>query len=77
MVSVRTLWVATDALPPVSSRSHRLLNEIEAGALDRQTPLGDVLRKVIALGGKAGSTELRDWVTRELRGFKADDELPS
>ena len=35
-----------------------------------------MLRKVIALGGQAGSAELRDWATRELRGYGADDEIP-
>ena len=60
----------------MSNRSNRLLGEIEAGALDRRTPIGDVLRKVIALGRQAGSAELRDWATRELRGYGADDEIP-
>ena len=61
----------------MTKRSQRLLGEIEAGALDQKTPIGDLLRKVIALGGQAGSAELRDWATRELRGYGPDDELPS
>jgi hypothetical protein len=60
----------------VNNRSARLLKEIETGALDQNTPIGDLLRKVIALGGQAGSAELRDWATRELRGYGMDDELP-
>jgi hypothetical protein len=60
----------------VNNRYQRLLQEIEAGALDDNTPIGDLLRKVIALGGQAGSTAMRDWATRELRGFGRDDELP-
>jgi AbiTii len=55
----------------VNRRSQRLLGEIEAGALDQKTPISDLLRKVIALGGQAGSAELRDWATRELRGYRA------
>lgn len=46
-------------LPNVTRRSDRLLREIESGALDHRTSIGDVLRKAIALGGRAGSTELR------------------
>lgn len=57
-------------------RSARLLQEIEAGALDSKTPIGELLRKVIALGGQSGSEELRDWATRELRGYGPGDELP-
>jgi hypothetical protein len=60
----------------VNNRRDRLLGEIEAGALNSSTPIADVLRKVIALGGKAGSTELRDWATRELNGYRPGDELP-
>jgi AbiTii len=61
----------------VTKRADHLLNEIEKGAVDSQTPIGDLLRKVIALGGKAGSQELRDWAERELRGYGPDDELPT
>jgi AbiTii-like protein len=60
----------------VTARSDRLCREIETGALDRQTPISDVLRKAIALGGRAGSTELRGWATRELQGYGPDDDLP-
>ena len=60
----------------MTRRSDRLLKEIESGALDHRTSVGDLLRKVVALGGRAGSTELRDWATRELRGYGPDDELP-
>ena len=60
----------------MTRRSDRLLREIESGALDNQTSIGDVLRKAIALGGRARSTELRDWATRELQGYGTDDDLP-
>jgi hypothetical protein len=54
-----------------------LLTQIEEGALDSRTPLADVLRKCVALGGRAGSVELRDWARRELDGYKdSSDELP-
>jgi AbiTii len=56
-------------------RDADLLSQIEADALDDGVPVATALRKCVALGGKAGSTELRDWATRELRGY-GDDALP-
>lgn len=50
--------------------------EIEQAALS-DDPLANTLRKCIVLGGRAGSTDLRDWATRELRGYGGDDELPA
>lgn len=61
----------------MTKRSDGLLQEIEAGALDSRAPISDLLRKVIALGGRTDSTELRDWAAKELRGYEAADELPS
>ncbi|GGD10215.1 MULTISPECIES: hypothetical protein [Nocardioides] len=46
-----------------------LLDQIEVGALDGHAPLADVLRKCVALGGRAASAELRDWARRELDGY--------
>lgn len=54
-----------------------LLSQIEEGALDSETPLADVLRKCVALGGRAGSAELRDWARRELDGYLDEESLPS
>jgi hypothetical protein len=54
-----------------------LLTEVRRDALDSKTPLADTLRKLIALGGMAGSTELREWASLELRGYLGSDaELP-
>lgn len=53
-----------------------LLTQIEEGALDSGSALADVLRKCVALGGRAGSEELRDWARRELDGYVGQDELP-
>lgn len=48
---------------------HRgLLGDIENDLLSDR-PIADVLRKVVILGGRAGSAELRDWASRELKGF--------
>lgn len=55
-----------------------LIAEIERDLLDG-VHVADILRKLIILGGRAGSSDLRDWATRELRGY-ADvlvEDLPS
>ena len=52
-----------------------LLEQIEHDVLTSQ-PLADALRKCVVLGGKAGSIELREWATRELRGYDSRDEAP-
>lgn len=53
-----------------------LLEQIEHGALDSKVPLADVLRKCLALGGQAGSSELRDWARQELEGYQQQESLP-
>jgi hypothetical protein len=58
------------------SRDNSLLAQIEAAALDEEHSVAGALRKCVALGGQAGSSELRDWATKELRGYDNDDELP-
>ncbi|MBT2270671.1 AbiTii domain-containing protein [Rhodococcus qingshengii] len=57
--------------------SQRLLTEIERDLLDGK-PLADLLRKCVLLGGRSGSVELRDWATKELKGYEGakDDEIP-
>lgn len=53
-----------------------LLDEIERD-LERDAPIAKTLRKIVLLGGRVGSAELREWAGRELRGYLPDDELPS
>lgn len=53
-----------------------LLEQIEQAGLSSTAPVADALRACIALGGRAGSTELRDWAHRELNGYVGDVELP-
>lgn len=48
--------------------SRGLLREIEEDLLAGK-PLSDLLRKTIILGGRAGSAEMRDWASHELKGF--------
>ena len=52
-----------------------LLAEIERDVLDGR-PLADLLRKCIMLGGRSGSQDLRDWASKELRGYQGDTDLP-
>lgn len=53
-----------------------LLAEIEAGVFDPSSDLPDLLRRCVALGGATGSVRLREWATRELKGYGPSDELP-
>jgi AbiTii len=57
------------------SREVSLLSQIEEDVLSDR-PLADTLRKCIILGGKAGSRDLREWASRELKGYESDDEPP-
>ena len=57
----------------MAKRDHTLLGEIESDLLNGK-PLTDVLRKVIVLGGRAGSGAMRDWASLELNGYAGRDE---
>jgi hypothetical protein len=53
-----------------------LLDDIENAALDPKVRVADALRKVIALGGQAGSADLRDWAAQELNGYPSSADVP-
>lgn len=55
----------------------KLLDEIERGALDERKSLSSLLRRCIMVGSRTGSTELRDWASRELSGYVGEDDVPS
>jgi hypothetical protein len=57
-------------------REDSLIAEIERDALDDGVSVATALRKCIILGGRSGSEALRDWATRELKGYGPDEELP-
>ncbi len=59
----------------MADRKTNLLAEIEAEVLSDR-PLAGALRKCVILGGRAGSVELRDWATRELRGYTPGKDVP-
>jgi len=66
-----------DIVAPMPQHEGNLLNEIQRDALDARTPVANTLRKLVALGGVAGSTELQTWASLELRGyFGSSVELP-
>jgi hypothetical protein len=54
-----------------------LIDEIESDALDDNVPVTTALRKCVSLGGRSASEALRDWATRELKGYTPEDELPA
>jgi AbiTii len=61
----------------MAKRENDLLAEIERDALDESKSVAAALRKCLVLGGHAGSTALREWATRELKGYPSrEDELP-
>lgn len=51
------------------------MGKIERDLLDEK-PLDGLLRKLILFGGVAGSSELRDWASAELRGYENDKDVP-
>lgn len=52
-----------------------LLGEIEDDLVSGR-PIADTLRKVVILGGQAGSVSLRDWAVQELKGYEPSGPLP-
>lgn len=60
----------------MGSQAAQLLDEVERDVLDEGVPLAACLRKIIILGGKAGSEELCAWAGQELRGYDGIDGLP-
>lgn len=60
------------------TKPQSLLDQIKNDVLDQGVPLAGALRKCVVLGGRSGSTELRDWAARELRGYEPDNaDLPA
>lgn len=54
-----------------------LVEEVQAAALDKSTPLSEVLLKAKALTVKLGAPELREWIENESHGYTLTDaDLP-
>lgn len=60
----------------MARRETSLIDAIEQDALDDSAPVATALRRCVVLGGKSGSEKLRDWATRELKGYHGEDDLP-
>jgi hypothetical protein len=58
------------------SENMDMLAALEADIL-ADSPIAPTLRRVILLGGRAGSSELRDWASRELNGYDDETSLPA
>lgn len=58
----------------MARRKDPLIDQIERDALDEKASLASALRKCVSLGGKSRSDELRDWATRELKGYSGVDD---
>jgi hypothetical protein len=52
-----------------------LMAELENDVLTEQ-PIAKTLRKLILFGAQAGSPELREWASNELRGYQLDSDVP-
>lgn len=72
--AVRTLRAAY--FSPMARSDTKLLDEIERAAVDADGDIAVALRKCLILGGTLRSPELRDWATRELRGYEDADAVP-
>jgi AbiTii len=54
-----------------------LVLELQAEALDRSTPVSDLLRKALAVSKKLGVTQIEEWIGRELNGYPLAADLPA
>jgi hypothetical protein len=61
----------------MAHRESSLIEQIEQDALSESTSLSTALRKCVALGGRVNSSHLRDWATKELRGYEPTDDIPT
>lgn len=53
-----------------------LLREIQTAAIDSNQDLASLLRKCKVLAARLGSSEFKEWVERELSGYKSVEDLP-
>lgn len=59
----------------MGARPKDLMAEIRRDLL-AEKPVESVLRKLVLLGGDAGSVELSAWASAELRGYAKSDDIP-
>ncbi len=54
----------------------KLLDEIIDGAVDGKQPIADVLRKCLVLAFQLKDERLKEWLEKELNGYKLEDTVP-
>jgi hypothetical protein len=59
------------------SESKTLLQQIEEEAVDSKSDVAALLRKCIVLASRLQNQPLKQWLKKELNGYKTNDELPS
>ncbi len=50
--------------------------QLQALAIDESTGVPELLRKALLIATKLGLTEFKEWVNRELNGYKTNEYLP-
>jgi hypothetical protein len=50
--------------------------ELQKEAMDEQRRVSDCLRKALIVATKLNLGEFRDWIEKELKGYKKDDPIP-
>lgn len=61
----------------MDERASELLDKIERGLFDGNTPVTMLLQNAMILGARVGAGELREWAQLELNGYPdADESLP-
>lgn len=53
-----------------------LIAELQRDALNSTIPLNDLLRKALVVARKLGIEQFERWISRELNGYKTQDEMP-
>ncbi|MEV4374960.1 hypothetical protein AB0J71_48495 [Nonomuraea sp. NPDC049637] len=61
----------------MNTRDTDLLAEIRRDVIDSNVPIEDILRKCVIMGGDADSENLRQWASRELRGYGEGEQVPA
>jgi hypothetical protein len=53
-----------------------LVLELQQKAIDEKVNVSDILRKALVVASKLHIDEFRDWIDKELNGYRDDDKLP-
>lgn len=54
----------------------KILKSLRDQLLDESEPLAGLLRKTLMLGAETGSIALREWASKELKGYNLNEEVP-